>query len=534
MSWVKKSIKPFDLNQKKVLVVLALFFYASSVIRVAWLSDDGMITWRTVNNLVNGFGPVWNIYERVQAYTHPLWMMLLAALNFFTREFRLTTYALSLACSFGMAILFVKHIASGWRAAVVGLVAMAASKAFAEFSTSGLENPLTHLLLAAFCAMALLASSGSTHKVFFVGFISALLAITRQDMLLLILPCAGLIFIQTVLQNPRRLPRILGLLLAGMLPFIAWELFSIVYYGFPFPNTFYAKLSTGISKQEYLNQAAFYFRNSLDWDPLTLSFIGFSSLLALRFKKYPAQMALLFGVLIYLVYVAFIGGDFMSGRFFAAPFLVSVCIVCSAVVFNRSAVWVGAIALLLAGSLVKPLSPLRSDASYTVIPNAGESARYYNGVGDERGVYFQGFKYQDQRWDAGLILDLSTHPNFPAQPDADASGIPSEVRVDGAIGWIGVRAGAKVHIVDVLALSDPLLSHLPIARSSPWRIGHFRRDMPEGYLESVKTGNNLIRDRRIFLLYTDVRLATRGDLFSLDRLKAIYRLNNGTYDFLTK
>ena len=30
----------------------------------------------------------------------------------------------------------------------------------------------------------------------------------------------------------------------GFLPFIFWELFSLLYYGFPFPNTAYAKLGT--------------------------------------------------------------------------------------------------------------------------------------------------------------------------------------------------------------------------------------------------------------------------------------------------
>ena len=35
-----------------------------------------------------------------------------------------------------------------------------------------------------------------------------------------------------------------------MLPLLAWELFSLLFYGFPFPNTYYAKLNTGIPKAE--------------------------------------------------------------------------------------------------------------------------------------------------------------------------------------------------------------------------------------------------------------------------------------------
>jgi len=33
---------------------------------------------RTVRNLVEGEGLRWNLHERVQGFTHPLWMFLLA------------------------------------------------------------------------------------------------------------------------------------------------------------------------------------------------------------------------------------------------------------------------------------------------------------------------------------------------------------------------------------------------------------------------------------------------------------------------
>src|SRR5258708_38848078 len=51
----------------------------SLIVKDAWLSDDSYITFRTVDNFVNGYGPVWNVGERVQSYTHPLWMLLLSA-----------------------------------------------------------------------------------------------------------------------------------------------------------------------------------------------------------------------------------------------------------------------------------------------------------------------------------------------------------------------------------------------------------------------------------------------------------------------
>ena len=65
--------------------------------------------------------------------------------------------------------------------------------------------------------------------------------------------------------------RALGAAALGQLPFILWEIFSLVYYGFPFPNTAYAKLNTGIPRIELLQQGGKYLLSSLRHDPLTLT-----------------------------------------------------------------------------------------------------------------------------------------------------------------------------------------------------------------------------------------------------------------------
>jgi arabinofuranosyltransferase len=56
------------------------------LIRTAWMSDDAYITMRTVDNFVNGFGLRWNVVERVQAFTHPAWLMLITPFYAVTRE----------------------------------------------------------------------------------------------------------------------------------------------------------------------------------------------------------------------------------------------------------------------------------------------------------------------------------------------------------------------------------------------------------------------------------------------------------------
>ncbi len=56
------------------LLVFTYVFLANS-----WIGDDAFITFRVVDNFVHGFGLTFNPDERVQAYTHPVWMLLLSA-----------------------------------------------------------------------------------------------------------------------------------------------------------------------------------------------------------------------------------------------------------------------------------------------------------------------------------------------------------------------------------------------------------------------------------------------------------------------
>jgi hypothetical protein len=45
----------------------------------AWLSDDAFVTMRYCDNVLAGDGPVYNVGERTEGYTHFLWFLLLTA-----------------------------------------------------------------------------------------------------------------------------------------------------------------------------------------------------------------------------------------------------------------------------------------------------------------------------------------------------------------------------------------------------------------------------------------------------------------------
>jgi len=68
-----------------------------------------------------------------------------------------------------------------------------------------------------------------------------------------------------------------------------------------------------------------------------------------------------------------------------------------------------------------------------------------------------------------------------------------------------------------------LLARQPAIR--PWRIGHFERRMPDGYLESIRSGNNQVADFTIARQYEQLKLVTQGPIWSRRRWRAIRRLN---------
>ena len=102
-----------------------------------------------------------------------------------------------------------------------------------------------------------------------------------------------------------------------------------------------------------------------------------------------------------------------------------------------------------------------------------------------------------------------------------------------AIGMTCWSTGEKPYWIDIMAaLSDPFLARLP-ARSKA-RVGHYERALPQGYIESLTTGKNTITDPMLAKLYNDVALATRGEIWSSARWRAIWRLNTGRYKKLSK
>jgi len=138
-----------SLKSNKLLFTCIFLFliYAVEVIRAAWLADDAIITLRHVMNFVHGFGPTYNIDERVQGFTHPLWFLIQSGLTLIFKNVFVVNYVLSICLSLLVFWIFINNVSKNMANAVTVALVMILSRAFVDYSASGLENPLSHLLL---------------------------------------------------------------------------------------------------------------------------------------------------------------------------------------------------------------------------------------------------------------------------------------------------------------------------------------------------------------------------------------------------
>jgi len=77
-----------------------------------------------------------------------------------------------------------------------------------------------------------------------------------------------------------------------------------------------------------------------------------------------------------------------------------------------------------------------------------------------------------------------------------------------------------------------LLPNLFYPIGGGWRIGHFYRDLPTDYMETLESGENMIEDKCLAKYYDKLSIITRGDLFDANRIQEILKMNTGQYDYL--
>ena len=501
--------------------LLLLGLFCAIVLNRAWVGDDSYITFRVVDNLHHGYGLRWNVDERVQVYTHPLWLLCIAFLHLFTGEVYLTSLFFSVVLSLSVLIVFFLSEQNN-PAIWLGFILFSFSSAFVDYSTSGLENPLSHFLLMLFVVLYIRVINLDTVKhdsIFWLSLIAGLGCLNRLDYVLIYLPMLAFLFF----RYPKK-GKALLLMMVGFLPLIGWLFFATLYYGFPLPNTYYAKLGNWLTRAELIHQGWQYIRHTLWNDPIT-GIVLLTGLLMNVIHRSWERLFITLGGVVYAVYVIWVGGDFMEGRFLTGIFLIFIIQLVHYDLSSLKLIHYSWIVVLLVFFNMYASVP-------TFVAQSWDFVEPWNdGVVNERYFY---------AYDTGLFRNgILNH-----QPGHDWVGDGRELREECAlnpcvvdmysVGFAGYYAGSNVHIVDRLGLGSALMARIPPSYTTDWRTGHFERVVPTGYVEYLSTGDlSAVADPPTQEYVQHLEQLTKADgLMTKERLHEIFSFSGNRYESL--
>jgi hypothetical protein len=308
------------LANPRIYLIIILIGYIFHVFHFNFMADDAFISFRYAKNFINGHGLVWNIGEQppVEGYTNFLWVIVI---SFFLKlGFEPVIISKILGLFFALSSTVLVYCISELifkRKSFLNLIApaiLACCGTFAAWSNGGLETQMfTFLILAG--ATAYLYEL-QYHKKFPLSALLFILAsLTRPEGIVVFGITALHRFSHSLLSKKRLFCHTTTLWLCTFLTisgiYFCWR---FNYYGFLFPNTFYAKTGGGLYQ---LKNGYLYLRNFITitkW-PILLCV----SIVPL-FK--PSRSPLVFLSMLtlsYAVYIVSVGGDFMGMFRFFVP-----------------------------------------------------------------------------------------------------------------------------------------------------------------------------------------------------------------------
>ncbi len=297
-----------------VMIVVIVALFAVNLKVGLFLCDDAFISFRYAHHFAEGNGLVWNVGERVEGYSNFLWVVLLGLgmklgvqPEISSIVFGILSGVLLLAALVVFAArCYGRHSPWIWFPSL----ALAASPSFTAWCTGGLETMFYALLVLTATASLLQARGAGEHWRWLLAssLLFALANLTRPDAPLFAGLAALFVFGEKLWQE-RRLP--IRAALTWALPYATivgshflWRYF---YYGWWFPNTYYAKVN-----KPWWGQGFSYL--DLFADNYSVYYLLPLILLPLLWRL-RLESALFAAVIVaWSIYVAKIGGDWMEDR----------------------------------------------------------------------------------------------------------------------------------------------------------------------------------------------------------------------------
>ncbi len=473
-----------------------------------WVDEDAFINFRIIDNLLAGHGLVFNVGERVEVNSDPLWLFTLVVLHevlpFLDLEW--LSVALGLGCTaagFLAGGRAIQHLMAERDEATtvlpVGLLIVSVVAGVWEFSTSGLEMSMVFLWIGA-SYLLLVRYARRRRGALVVAFVMGLGTLVRPELVLMtIVFVAALLWVMAapgVASRRSWLVRALFAVAVALALPVLFELFRMGYYGLLVPNTGLAKAGGSA----WWSQGFTYLWNFLSPYTLWLPLICCLPFLVLPVRRWwrggdrvgvVVLLAPLVAGLVDVVYVVHLGGDYMHARLLLPGFF-ALCLPIAVPLRRQTApmaLALGVIAVwsvICAGWLRFVPPPVRSLNPQTVyisnernnwISATGNShpitaADYAKALSGQAGSDLARLARrvpagrQDMLVVTNAFAPIGTAARLPAH-----SSLPFRLAVNvPAIGVIGFLAGPQVYIFDAYSLANPIGSHTVIVHHA--RPGH--------------------------------------------------------------
>ncbi len=317
IAWTPTSFAVAAIVLAQLAYCGALVYRSSFVVedvRHFGLHDDAMITLTYARNFAEGRGLSWARWgPPVEGYSHPLWLLSMLPAQLLPLRLRplavqLVSMILLAACTAISA-----RVAKRWSlghargTAVLAAFLTAASFALIEWSIMGMESALEALMVI-LTVEAVSAPGRPAYRRAFVY--SGLALLVRMDSALWVMLAMVLALYRDRRNLPERWLSWLAWGAVGALPLAAWELFRLLYYGDPLPNTYYLKL-TGIAAPLRIARGLRVLGQTLAPMLHGLFIFGLLALCALRRSR--VQLLPVAIIAIVMAYYVYIGGDVYDG-----------------------------------------------------------------------------------------------------------------------------------------------------------------------------------------------------------------------------
>ncbi len=314
----------FFFKDMKILAIVSLFFIflLHSTYYFGMIIDDAFITFRVANNFVNGKGLIYNIGERVEAYSNFLWTILISAgillglSPFITTKILGFLFAIITVYIIGQIL---KLLNCKFWIIWCCLLTFSLNSFYIYWTQSGMENSL-HIFLLTFAYYLFIRRNLLQENNTIVFSINlGLIVISRPEGALFVLPYILYELGRTIKIHNYRQSIILTIktFIPTALIIVSFIIWRLIYYNDVLPNTYYAKAWLNFLPLQYI--ANFFTSPGWTFPLLWFMFFVFSILEVKQFKTILTMLWL--QVLCSFFFTWYAKGDWMPSFRFLIPTL---------------------------------------------------------------------------------------------------------------------------------------------------------------------------------------------------------------------